>query len=63
MNKKSLKKSEAENSIQIHADFVRELLVPLSTFVEKLEDLEEMFAELAQILSMRQIFLYRVSPE
>jgi hypothetical protein len=57
------KKSKIQDSasIQIHADFMRELLVPLSTFVETLHDLEEMFAELAQILSMKQILLYRVS--
>jgi hypothetical protein len=57
------KKQHDPNSIEIHADFVKELLIPLSTFVEKLQDLEEMFAELSQILSMKQILLYRVNED
>lgn len=49
------------NSMLIHADFMKELLVPLSTYVENLEDLNKIFSELALILNMRRITLYKMN--
>lgn len=48
------------NTIRLNADFIRELLVPLSTFVEDISGLEKVFDELAKILNMNHINLYKV---
>jgi len=61
--KTNIPETKEQTRIEVHMDFLQELLVPLSTFVGDIEDLEIMFAELAGILSMKHIALYRVSEE
>ena len=55
--------SDDTNQIQIHADLLRELLIPLSTYISDIRDLEVMFSELADVLGMKHIVLYRVSEQ
>ncbi|MDD2565428.1 MAG: GGDEF domain-containing protein [Candidatus Gracilibacteria bacterium] len=62
MSKKTqnIKETQDINSIRLNADFIRELLIPLSTFVENIKDLEKVFVELAKILNMNHISLYKI---
>lgn len=55
------KKENESTRIRLHIDFVRELLVPLSTFICDIRDLEVMFCELATALDMKQIILYKAN--
>lgn len=49
-----------ENSICINSEFIKELFIALSVFIENIKDIEKMFSELANTLNMNHINLYRI---
>ncbi|EKE27456.1 MAG: diguanylate cyclase [uncultured bacterium (gcode 4)] len=56
----NIHKNQDLNFIRLNADFIRELLIPLSTFIENINGLEKVFWELAKILNMNHISLYKI---
>lgn len=59
-NRTNFKNTENSSSIALNTEFIKELLIPLSTFVENISDLEKIFHELSILLNMNHIALYKV---
>ena len=56
------KKNDIEH-IKLNADFIRELLIPLATYVENISDMKKVFSELAKNLNMDHINLYKIDKD